>query len=76
MTKAPADLRSLARSHTDMAMRTLSAIAKSKACPAAARTHAAIAILDRGWGRPDQPVTGSDGKSIEILVRTIVNGKD
>lgn len=74
MTKAPADLRSLARSHTDMAMRTLSAIAKSKGCPPAARTQAAIAILDRGWGRPEQPVGGTD-KAIEVLVRTIVDGK-
>jgi hypothetical protein len=58
-----------------MAMRTLSAIAKSKRCPPAARTHAAIAILDRGWGKAIQPVSGEDGKAIEILVRTIVDGK-
>ena len=75
MSKAPADIRSLARTHTDMCVRVLAGIARQKAAPAAARTHAATALLDRGWGKPEQPVSGEDGKAIEIVVRTIVNGK-
>jgi len=28
--------------------------------PAAARVQAAVALLDRGWGKPKQIVSGSD----------------
>jgi hypothetical protein len=38
--------------------------------------HASAVLLDRGWGKPHQTVSGEDGKAIEILVRTIVDGKD
>ena len=76
MVKAPADIRSLARSHTKSAFDTLTGIASQPNSPASARVTAAIAILDRGWGKAIQPVSGADGKAIEILVRTIVNGKD
>jgi hypothetical protein len=58
-----------------MCINVLSSIAKQKTAPAAARTHAATALLDRGWGKAIQPVSGEDGKAIEILVRTIVDGK-
>jgi hypothetical protein len=42
MAKTPIDIRSLARSHTAKA--------------AAARLSAAIALLDRGWGKPPQAI--------------------
>lgn len=54
MTKAPADIRSLARSHTATAVRTLASIIKEPRAPAAARVSAAIALLDRDWGKPSQ----------------------
>jgi hypothetical protein len=57
-------------------VRVLTGIVRSKKAPASARTQAAGLLLDRGWGRAAQPVTGEDGKAIEVLVRTIVNGKD
>ena len=50
MTKTSADIRSLARSHTATAVRTLAGIKKERRAPAAARVSAAIA-LDRGWGK-------------------------
>ena len=35
-----------------------------------ARVSAAAAILDRGWGRPSQPLTGEDGEG-PIVVQII-----
>ena len=38
--------------------------------PPAARVSAANAILDRGWGKPAQAITGPEGKGPqEIVVR-------
>ena len=54
MTKATADIRSLARAQTALAIRTLTGVCGSKAAPAAARVSAASALLDRGWGKPQQ----------------------
>ena len=65
MAKAKADIRSLARTHTEMALKTLVAIAKQPKAPAAARVAAAQALLDRGWGKPKQEVEHSG--SIELL---------
>ena len=56
MAKAAADIRSLARSHTATAVRTLAGIMRESRAPAAARISAAIALLDRGWGKPQQEV--------------------
>ena len=51
MAKATADIRSLARAQTELAIRTLTGVCGSKAAPAAARVSAASALLDRGWGK-------------------------
>ena len=48
MTKATADIRSLARAQTALAIRTLTGVCGSKAAPAAAGVSAAS--VDRGWG--------------------------
>ena len=37
-------------------MRTLVGIMKESRAPAGARVSAAIAVLDRGWGKPSQAV--------------------
>jgi hypothetical protein len=72
MAKIPANIRSLARSHTTIAIDTLSGIAKG-GTNEGARVHAACALLDRGWGKPAQPVDG-DGEGgpivVEIVYRT------
>ncbi len=52
MAKAKAELRSLARSHTESAIKALAGVMNAKKSPAAARVAAAVALLDRGWGRP------------------------
>jgi hypothetical protein len=56
MAKTPTDIRSLARSHTAKAIRTLAGIMNEPRAPASARVSAAVALLDRGWGKPQQAV--------------------
>jgi hypothetical protein len=76
MAKATADIRSLARAQTGLAIRTLTGICGSEAAPAAARVSAASALLDRGWGKAPQPHSGEDGGDIRITIRQIVEGGD
>lgn len=56
MAKAPTDIRSLARNHTARAIETLQGIMDQPKAPPAARVAAACALLDRGWGKPNQTV--------------------
>lgn len=56
MAKSPTDIRSLARSHTGTAIKTLAGIMQQDDAPPAARVSAACALLDRGWGKPQQTV--------------------
>jgi hypothetical protein len=72
MTKAPADLRSLARSHTELSIQTLAGIARNSASDQA-RVSAAQALLDRGWGKPPQVHSGEDGGSIRVIIRQIID---
>ena len=44
------------------AIRTLAGIMKQTKAPAAARVAAANALLDRGWGKAAQAITGEDGE--------------
>ena len=72
MTKVPADIRSLARQHTEMCVNVLSGIARSKKCPASARAFAASSLLDRGWGKAPQQHVGADGGDIHVIIRQII----
>ena len=56
MAKAPIDIKSLARVHTEAAVRTLAGVMNQPDAPAAARVSAAQALLDRGWGKPTQTI--------------------
>lgn len=78
MAKAKADIRSLARAHTASAIATLAGIMRQAKAPAAARVAAASALLDRGWGKPTQPLGGDadDPLRIELIERIIVRPKD
>lgn len=78
MAKTPTDIRSLARGHTETALRTLAAVMNSEEAPAAARVQAANSLLDRGWGKPSQPVENGDGafEIIHRIERHIVNAQD
>ena len=57
MAKPPCDIRSLAQAHTEDAIATLAAITTQKDASPAARVSAAIALLDRGWGKSTQPIS-------------------
>ncbi len=59
-----AELRAAARAHTELAITTLATVAGSKTAPAAARVTAAEALLNRGWGRPAQPVDINDSRPL------------
>ena len=78
MAKAPAQIRSLARAHTETALKVLAGIMNQEDCPAAARVSAATAILDRGWGKPTQPIAGDDDAApiTQRIVREIVDPRN
>ena len=72
MAKAPVDLRSLARSHTEMCLRVLCGIAQNSESDSA-RVAAVGLIWDRGWGKAPQAHTGEDGEgAIEVVIRHIL----
>ena len=71
MAKTPTNIKSLARSHTETAIKTLAGIANQKDAPAAARVAAVKELLDRGWGKAQQSVevTGNEGGPLQVVVR-------
>jgi hypothetical protein len=74
MPHAPVEIRSLARQWTSLAINTLADIAGDNDEDASPRVAAAIALLDRGWGKPAQTHTGEDGEGdIRIVVRHIIS---
>jgi hypothetical protein len=64
-----ADVKAAARELTLDAMDTLKEVMKDPKAPPAARVGAATAILDRGWGKPTQPIEANvnwtDSMSLE-----------
>jgi hypothetical protein len=74
--KIPADLRSLARGHTELCIKVLAGILSQEAVPAAARVSAAGILLDRGWGRAPQPHSGEDGGDLRITIRQLIEAED
>ena len=54
MAKTPLEIASLARAHTRKAVRVLASIMNMPKAPHHARVAAAVALLDRGWGKPKQ----------------------
>jgi hypothetical protein len=76
MTKALTEIRSLARTYTRSAIRTLVTVMSHPKTSAAAKVAAANSILDRGWGRAHQPTGNGEGgpvKPFEGIERTIVH---
>jgi hypothetical protein len=72
--KVPLDVRSLARSYTELSITVLGGIAQNSESDAA-RVSACTVLLDRGWGKAAQPVTGAGGEDIQVTIRTIMEGK-
>jgi hypothetical protein len=67
MAKAPIEIRSLARQHTEEAINALLRILRKEDATDSAVVAASSAILDRGWGKPTQVIQGDeDGGPITI----------
>jgi hypothetical protein len=62
-----AEIKELARAHTVTALKTLIDVA-TKGKSEAARVSAATALLDRGWGRPSQPLANDPENPITAAV--------
>ena len=67
VAKTPTEIKSLARSHTEAALKCLVGVMNQDEAPPAARVQAANSLLDRGWGKPSQPHDG-DGQGGPIVV--------
>lgn len=68
--KATASLRDIARQYTDKAIEGLVAVLNNLEEPAAARISAANSLLDRGYGKPSQPLDGDgEGGPIKTINR-------
>lgn len=59
MAKTPTEIRSLARSHTEAALNCLVGVMENGTSEPA-KVAAANALLDRGWGKPTQPISGDE----------------
>ncbi|WP_425061838.1 hypothetical protein [Roseovarius confluentis] len=61
----------MAKDHAPEALETLRRIMTNDQEPAAARVSAANAILDRGYGKAPQAITGPNGGPMQHEVRTL-----
>jgi hypothetical protein len=73
--KTPLDLKSLARSYTERAVQTLAGVSESSESDAA-RVTAAIALLDRGWGKPNQPHDAKLDGELRITIRKMLGNDE
>jgi hypothetical protein len=78
VAKTPTQIKSLARSHTEAALNVLLGVMNQPEAPPAARVAASNSVLDRGWGKPTQPIAGdddSDAIKITTIERLIVKAE-
>ena len=68
MAKAPIEIKSLARGHTETALNVLVGIMNQSEAPPAARVSAATALLDRGWGKPAQAIEMPEGSTGKLVI--------
>jgi len=68
------NLKSLARGYTEVCLRTLGGIAK-EGKQEASRVSAAVALLDRGWGKPNQPHDAKVDGELRITIRKMLDDK-
>lgn len=69
MTGVLTKVSSLARSHTETAIKTLAGIMTCEEAGPAARVAAANSLLDRGWGKPAQPISGDPENPLSVITR-------
>ena len=70
MVHHPTEIKSLARQHAERAIQRLAGIMDASP-DAQAATRAAIALLDRGYGKPNQPTEAKIEGKVEIVLRDI-----
>ena len=78
MAKAPTDIKSLARSHTETCLRVLASIMNQSDAPHMARVTASNSLLDRGWGKAPVAIGGTNDLpaiALQAIQRTIVDPK-
>lgn len=68
MAKAPTEIRSLARSHTEAAINCLVGIIQNSTSDPA-KVAAANSLLDRGWGKAAQPIENGESGAFEVIQR-------
>ena len=62
-----ADVQNAAREHSGEAIETLAGIMRDPKAPAAARTSAACALLDRGYGKPSQSIEATNNNVTYLI---------
>jgi hypothetical protein len=65
--KVVAEVKELARAHTEEAIQTLVSIMNNPKSAPAARVSAANALLDRGYGKPPQHIEGQNANYVALL---------
>jgi len=73
MAKTPTDIRSLARSHTRLAIGTLVGVMVNPKAMSSAKVAAAREMLNRGWGAPESESGGADNR---VIVNILQLAKD
>ena len=74
MSKAPLEIKSLARAHTETAIKVLAGIMRQKKAPHSARVAAANALLDRGYGKAPQHISANVTHSWETVAKSEFDG--
>jgi hypothetical protein len=74
MARLPIDLRSLARSHTEMALRKICGLAQNAESEAVQLAACAL-ILERGWGRAVPSMEDGENSNITITIRNVLQEK-
>lgn len=69
-------IEDLARQHTDTAINALNEIAGNGQLPPAARVSAAIALLDRGYGKPGQSITHKGDEDAPLNLGVVFVGSN
>ncbi|MDR3439869.1 DUF5681 domain-containing protein [Telmatospirillum sp.] len=69
--KVIAEIRKLAQEHAPEAIKTLVDICTNPKASSAARVAAANSLLDRGFGKPVQPIVGDDDSDPVSLIHRI-----
>ncbi len=69
MAKTPTDIRSLARSHTKLAIGTLVGVMVNQKAMSSARVAAAREMLNRGWGAPESESGHQDNRVIVNILQ-------